>query len=154
MALTYKWNTDFTNLPYSVTTPPVGETLSESFAPSFLATWDCSKLRMPSSPHRSIMALSFDTSEQLQMAITSLTSSHGEPLYLHKHVAILCENHSHGVVNIWSPVNTALAPAIKHITCSDSFSVFLPAASRIIVEGRAILAVAMVLTKVWCFTGL
>ncbi len=60
---------------------------------------------------------------------------------------------SQGVVNICSPVKTALAPAMKHIACSDSESVFRPAAKRMIVVGSTIRAVAIVLTKVWCETG-
>ena len=49
-----------------------------------------------------------------------------------------------GVVNIWSPVNTAFAPAMKHIACSFSLSPCRPAASRMIVVGRTTLAVAIV----------
>lgn len=55
---------------------------------------------------------------------------------------------SQGVVNICSPVNTAFAPAIKHIACSASDSVCLPAARRIIVPGIVIRAVAMVRRRV------
>lgn len=57
-----------------------------------------------------------------------------------------------GVVNICSPVKTALAPAMKHIACSASERVCRPAAKRMIVEGIAIRAVAMVRSKVWCAT--
>ena len=56
--------------------------------------------------------------------------------------------YSQGVVNICSPVNTALAPAMKHMACSDSARVFRPAASRMIVVGIAMRAVAIVRTKV------
>lgn len=61
---------------------------------------------------------------------------------------------AHGVVNIDSPVKTALAPAMKHIACSDSFSFCLPAASRMMVVGMTIRAVAIVRTMVWCGMGL
>lgn len=50
----------------------------------------------------------------------------------------------HGVVSICSPVNTAFAPAKKHMACSFSDSVCRPAASRMIVDGSTILAVEMV----------
>lgn len=63
-------------------------------------------------------------------------------------------NDSQGVVSICSPVKTALAPAMKHIACSDSESMFLPAEMRMIVEGSTIRAVAIVRTIVWNFTGL
>ena len=56
---------------------------------------------------------------------------------------------SQGVVSICSPVNTALAPAMKHRTCSDSGMVFLPAANRMIVAGITIRAVAIVRTRAW-----
>lgn len=64
-------------------------------------------------------------------------------------IIIECHVDAQGVVNICSPVNTALAPAIKHIACSDSASVFLPAARRIMVLGRTIRAVAIVRIRVW-----
>jgi len=53
---------------------------------------------------------------------------------------------------MYSPVKTALAPAMKHIACSASASVFLPAANRMIVEGMAIRAVAIVRMRVWIAT--
>ena len=53
-----------------------------------------------------------------------------------------------------SPVKTALAPAMKHMACSDSLNFCLPAASRIIVVGMTIRAVAIVRTRVWCEIGL
>lgn len=59
------------------------------------------------------------------------------------------KNHAQGVVSIASPVKTALAPAKKHIACSESLSFCLPAASRMIVVGIAIRAVAIVRTIVW-----
>lgn len=86
-----------------------------------------------------------------------LTSSHGEPKWGgpksqdqtdHKRG----HRRLQGVVNICSPVNTALAPAMKHIACSDSASVFLPAARRIIVLGSTIRAVAIVRTSMWYAT--
>jgi hypothetical protein len=58
--------------------------------------------------------------------------------------------HVQGVVNIFSPVNTALAPAMKHMICSDSENLCRPAESRMIVDGKAILAVAIVRSIVWC----
>lgn len=58
-----------------------------------------------------------------------------------------------GVVNIFSPVKTAFAPAIKHMACSDSFKVFRPAASLMIVVGNTTRAVDMVRTSVWNDTG-
>lgn len=58
-----------------------------------------------------------------------------------------------GVVNICSPVNTALAPAMKHIACLASSSVWRPAASRMIVLGSTILAVAIVRSSVCHGTG-
>lgn len=61
--------------------------------------------------------------------------------------------HSQGVVSICSPVNTAFAPARKHIACCVSSSVCLPAASRMIVPGRTIRAVAIVRRIVWYGTG-
>lgn len=61
--------------------------------------------------------------------------------------------HSHGVVSICSPVNTAFAPAKKHIDCSDSVNVCRPAASRIMVFGNTIRAVAIVRRTVWYGTG-
>lgn len=48
-----------------------------------------------------------------------------------------------------SPVKTAFAPAMKHIACSDSVNFCLPAASRIMVVGIAMRAVAIVRTIVW-----
>jgi len=60
---------------------------------------------------------------------------------------------SHGVVNMLSPVNTAFAPAMKHIACSFSLSPCLPAASRMIVVGRTILEVAIVRRSTWWETG-
>src|ERR1700728_507262 len=61
---------------------------------------------------------------------------------------------SQGVVSICSPVKTALAPAMKHIACSDSASVFLPAANLIIVVGNTMRAVAIVRISVWYGTAL
>src|ERR1700761_8881453 len=58
-----------------------------------------------------------------------------------------------GVVSICSPVNTALAPARKHMACSDSARVFLPAASRMMVFGSTMRAVAIVRRRTWYFTG-
>jgi hypothetical protein len=63
------------------------------------------------------------------------------------------EIYTQGVVSICSPVNTALAPAMKHIACSDSAKVFLPAASRIIVVGNTIRAVAIVRRRMWYLTA-
>jgi hypothetical protein len=62
-------------------------------------------------------------------------------------------NDLQGVVSICSPVNTAFAPAIKHIICSDSLSVCRPAARRTIVLGRTIRAVATVRSTVGSGTG-
>lgn len=56
-------------------------------------------------------------------------------------------------MSICSPVNTAFAPAMKHMACSFSANVCLPAASRMIVEGSTIRAVAIVRRSVWCLTG-
>ena len=61
--------------------------------------------------------------------------------------------HSQGVVSICSPVKIAFAPAMKHIACSGSARVFLPAARRMMVVGKTIRAVAIVRTKVWYGTG-
>lgn len=61
--------------------------------------------------------------------------------------------HVHGVVSICSPVNTAFAPAMKHIACCVSSIVCRPAASRIIVAGSTIRAVATVRNSVWNGTG-
>ena len=52
-----------------------------------------------------------------------------------------------------SPVKTAFAPAMKHIACSASDNVCLPAASRIIVLGKTIRAVEIVRTNVCAATG-
>ncbi len=62
-------------------------------------------------------------------------------------LVILGGPHSQGVVSICSPVKTAFAPAMKHIACSDSLKVFLPAARRMIVLGMAMRAVAIVRTS-------
>lgn len=61
--------------------------------------------------------------------------------------------HVQGVVNICSPVNTALAPAMKHIACLDSSSVCRPAARRMMVLGSTIRAVEIVRRMVWNPTG-
>ncbi|OTA83785.1 hypothetical protein M434DRAFT_61435, partial [Hypoxylon sp. CO27-5] len=50
----------------------------------------------------------------------------------------------HSVVNIFSPVNMALAPAMKHSACFSSDIVLRPAAIRTIVAGMMMRAVAMV----------
>ena len=57
-------------------------------------------------------------------------------------------SYSQGVVNICSPVKTALAPAMKHIACLNSSSVCRPAARRMIVLGSTIRAVAIVRSSV------
>ena len=62
-------------------------------------------------------------------------------------------DNSQGVVSICSPVNTAFAPAIKHIVCSGSLSICRPAARRMIVLGRTIRAVATVRSTVGNGTG-
>lgn len=61
--------------------------------------------------------------------------------------------YSQGVVSICSPVNTALAPAMKHIACCVSSSVCLPAARRMIVAGITTRAVDIVRRMVWNGTG-
>lgn len=92
-----------------------------------------------------------------------------KPLKPHLESIALSSSHpEHGVVNIFSPVKIAFAPAMNAysisfvrqpdtrkltIACSVSVNVCLPAASRIIDLGRTIRAVAIVRRTVWTETG-
>lgn len=76
-----------------------------------------------------------------------------KPSQINQILVVQRESNSQGVVNICSPVKTALAPAMKHIVCSDSPRVLRPAASLIIVPGRTMRAVAIVRTRVWYGIG-
>lgn len=67
---------------------------------------------------------------------------------LHSLMSLKNESDIHGVVSIRSPVNTAFAPARKHIACSASVNSCRPAARRITVVGSAMRAVAMVRSMV------
>jgi len=67
---------------------------------------------------------------------------------LNPHLSNIILSSSHplqAVVSIFSPVNTAFAPAMKHRICCSSESVVRPAARRMIVLGIHNLAVAIVL---------
>ena len=83
----------------------------------------------------------------------SHTSSQAEPAQPVSSAAQTKRENSQGVVSICSPVNTAFAPAMKHIICSGSPRVCRPAARRIIVLGRTIRAVAIVRSTVGNGTG-
>lgn len=60
-------------------------------------------------------------------------------------IALSSSQPLHSVVNIFSPVKIAFAPALKHRICSASLMVVLPAAIRMMVAGITTRAVAMVL---------
>lgn len=118
------------------------------------------KLAIPSNPHLFIIALS----------CTSISESASSNCVFYPAIPRPRENlrsrvsrarlhptgnghNSQGVVNICSPVNTAFAPAIKHIICSGSLSFCRPAASRMIVFGSTIRAVAIVRSTLGNGTG-
>lgn len=123
--------------------------------PSLPATLPCSKLLIPSSPQRPIIALSSSQGEPVNprhRQSRPLTDHDPKAVHPRKYPQNWHTN-SQGVVNICSPVKTAFAPAMKHIACFVSSSVCRPAARRMMVVGSTIRAVAIVRTSVWYGTG-
>jgi hypothetical protein len=108
------------------------------------------------------------TRSDLGVSRLSLSSKLLKPLNPHRESIALSSSHpEHGVVNIFSPVKIAFAPAMNayHVSlasseysaltmaCSVSLNVCLPAASRMIDLGKTIRAVAIVRRTVWTETG-
>jgi hypothetical protein len=115
------------------------------------------KLAIPSNPHLPIIALSCVSNRRQFSPLAPVVPAVPRPKQsLRRPVSTFAQTSradSQGVVSICSPVNTAFAPAMKHIICSDSPRVCRPAARRMIVLGRTTRAVAIVRSTVENGTG-
>jgi len=117
-----------------------------------------------------VYALTLSSTRSVWAGVSRLSESSKllKPLSPHRDNIALSSSHpEHGVVNIFSPVKIALAPAmnacfvstepcslrIPTIACSVSLKVCLPAASRMIALGKTIRAVAIVRRTVCTETG-
>lgn len=123
---------------------------------------------LSSCPYAAFHALTLSSTRSVWAGVSRLSESSKllKPLSPHRDNIALSSSHpEHGVVNIFSPVKIALAPAMNAcfvssvrrcvltMACSVSLNVCLPAASRMIALGKTIRAVAIVRRTVCTETG-